>query len=121
VGTRPSDPPGVKADGRTVVTSGSILQMDKLPRSLAVVGAGVVGIEYASMFASLDVDVTVVDQRTRPLEFLDTEIVDEMIHQMQMSGVTFRLSDAVSRIDVVESQRPMALITLKSESMLRPT
>jgi len=121
VGTRPSDPPGVKADGRTVVTSDSILQMEKLPRSLAVVGAGVVGIEYASMFASLDVDVTVVDQRTRPLEFLDTEIVDEMIHQMQMSGVTFRLSDAVSRIDVVESQRPMALITLKSESMLRPT
>jgi NAD(P) transhydrogenase len=80
VGTNPSEPPNVQADGQTVITSDSILSLDRLPKSIAVVGAGVVGIEYASMFAALDVQVTVIDQRPRPLEFLDAEIVDELIY-----------------------------------------
>ena len=54
-----------------------------LPRTLAVVGAGVIGIEYASIFAALGVAVTLVERRERPLEFLDREIVDELIHQMR--------------------------------------
>jgi NAD(P) transhydrogenase len=114
VGTKPSDPPNVVADGRTVITSDSILNLAKLPRNIAVVGAGVVGIEYASMFAALDVQVTVIDQRPRPLEFLDAEIVDELIHQMRKRDVTFRCSETVSRIDVVESPQPKALLTLES-------
>jgi NAD(P) transhydrogenase len=62
----------------------------KLPRKVAVVGAGVIGIEYASMFAALGVHVTVIDKRPRPLEFLDCEITDELVHQMRKSDVTFR-------------------------------
>ena len=54
---------------------------------MAVVGAGVIGIEYASMFAALGVEVTVIDKRDRPLEFLDAEIVDELIHQMRKRNV----------------------------------
>ncbi|MGE0825733.1 MAG: Si-specific NAD(P)(+) transhydrogenase [Candidatus Binatia bacterium] len=102
VGTRPSSPPGIEIDGRTVLTSDEVLQLDSLPRSMVVVGAGVIGIEYASMFAALGVQVTVVDQRVRPLEFLDTEIVDELIHQMRKSDVTFRCGDAVVRIDAMD-------------------
>ena len=102
VGTKPSEPPNVVADGHTVITSDSVLDLQKLPRNIAVVGAGVVGIEYASMFAALDVQVTVIDQRPRPLEFLDAEIVDELIHQMRKRDVTFRCGETVSRIDIVE-------------------
>jgi NAD(P) transhydrogenase len=114
VGTKPSEPPNVVADGHTVITSDSILNLQKLPRTIAVVGAGVVGIEYASMFAALDVQVTVIDQRARPLEFLDAEIVDELIHQMRKRDVTFRCGETVSRIDVVESPLPKALVSLES-------
>ena len=73
--------------------------MTRLPRSLAVVGAGVIGIEYASMFAALGVEVTVIDRRDRPLEFLDAEIVDELIHQMRKRNVSFRLGEAVETLD----------------------
>ena len=60
-----------------------------------MVGAGVIGIEYASIFAALGVAVTLVERRERPLEFLDREIVDELIHQMRNRNVTFRLGEAV--------------------------
>jgi NAD(P) transhydrogenase len=114
VGTIPSDPPKASIDGQTVITSDSILSLDKLPRSIAVVGAGVVGIEYASMFAALDVQVTVIDQRPRPLEFLDAEIVDELMHQMRKHDVTFRCGETVSQIDIVESPQRKALVSLDS-------
>ena len=87
VGTRPSDPPGLKSDGVTLMTSDGLLGLRSLPRTMAVVGAGVIGIEYASMFAALGVDVTIIDKRPRPLEFLDHEIVDELIHQMRKKNV----------------------------------
>ena len=77
---------------------------------MAVVGGGVIGIEYASMFAALGVQVTVVDKRPRPLEFIDQEIVDELIHQLRKSDVTFRSGDAVaSKWPGPRSQGPGAL------------
>jgi NAD(P) transhydrogenase len=100
VGTKPARPSTVDFDGRTVVDSDQILDMDHVPPSMVVVGAGVIGIEYASMFAALGVQVTVIDQRPRPLEFLDHELVDELIHQMRKSDVVFRCGDAVEQIEV---------------------
>jgi NAD(P) transhydrogenase len=114
VGTRPSKPLGVEPDGRTVITSDTVLNLESLPRNLAVVGAGVVGIEYASMFAALGVQVTVIDQRPRPLEFLDYEIVDELIHQMRKSDVTFRCGDAVERIEIIHTSQHQGLLQLAS-------
>ena len=114
VGTRPSDPPGIEADNRTIMTPDSLLDLEKMPRSIAVVGAGVIGIEYASMFAALGVQVTVIDRRPRPLEFLDHEIVDELIHQMRKADVTFRCGEAVERIEVVEVPQRKGLIQLES-------
>ena len=114
VGTHPSDPPGLQADNRTIMTPDCLLDLEQLPRSIAVVGAGVIGIEYASMFAALGVQVTVIDRRPRPLEFLDHEIVDELIHQMRKADVTFRCGEAVEGIEVVEVPQRKGLIELES-------
>jgi NAD(P) transhydrogenase len=114
VGTTPSQPRGIEADDRTIRTSDTVLGLDQLPRTMVVVGAGVIGIEYASMFAALGVQVTVIDQRPRPLEFLDHEIVDELIHQMRKSDVIFRCGDAVEQIDVVGDGKRQGLVSLAS-------
>ncbi len=81
---------------------------------MVVVGAGVIGIEYASMFAALGVQVTVIDQRPRPLRFLDNEIIDELIHQMRKSDVVFRCGDAVQQIEVVGQSPRQGLLRLAS-------
>jgi NAD(P) transhydrogenase len=114
VGTRPSEPSGVRPDGQTIILSDDVLGLAKLPHSMVVVGGGVIGIEYASMFAALGVQVTVVDRRPRPLEFVDGELVDELIHQMRKNGVTFRGGDAVARIDVREGPPRLGVIELES-------
>src|SRR4029434_8616177 len=108
VGTRPSKPLGVEADGQTVTTSDTVLGLEQLPRTMVVVGARVIGIEYASSLAALGVQVTVIDQRPRPLEFLDYEIVDELIHQMRKSDVIFRCGDAVQHIEIVHAPQRQA-------------
>src|SRR5499427_5564393 len=114
VGTRPSKPQGAEPDGQTVITSDDILTLQHLPRTMAVVGAGVIGIEYASMFAALGVHVTVIDQRPRPLEFLDQEIGDELLHQLRNNNVLFRCGDAVEHIDIVQTAQRQGLIRLAS-------
>jgi NAD(P) transhydrogenase len=114
VGTSPSRPRGISPDGEVLLTADTVLDMPALPRSMVVVGAGVIGIEYASMFAALGVHVTVIDQRTRPLEFLDHEIVDELIHQLRKADVVFRSGDAVADVAVVAGAPSQALLRLDS-------
>jgi len=114
VGTRPGDVPGIAPDGVTIITSDTVLDLEKLPQTMAVVGAGVIGIEYASMFAALGVQVTVIDQRPKPLEFLDSEIIDELIHQLRKVNVTFRCGEAVARVDVAQAPQRKGLIQLES-------
>lgn len=70
------------------------------------------------MFAALGIDVTVVDKRERPLEFLDGELVDELLHQMRNAGVTFRLGEAVERLEIVEGPSKRVLIFLESGKRL---
>lgn len=118
VGTCAGKPPGIDPDGQTIITSDHVLTLQQLPRTMAVVGAGVIGIEYASMFAALGVQVTVIDQRPRPLEFLDHEIVDELIHQMRKHNVMFRCGDAVERLDLVQTPQPQGLLHLASGKYL---
>jgi len=114
VGTTPAPPPGVPIEPGLVVSSDELLQLTSLPRRLAVIGAGVIGIEYASMFAALGIEVTVVDKRDRPLEFLDREIVDELLSQMRNADVTFRLGEAVERLEIIE--RPSRRVVMLLES-----
>jgi NAD(P) transhydrogenase len=118
VGTHPAPTPGVAPDGEIVFDSDQILRLKDLPRSIAVVGAGVIGTEYASMFAALGVPVTLVERRDRPLEFLDREIVDELIHQLRGRGVTFRLGECVESLTVSEGPRRQAVLHLESGKRL---
>jgi NAD(P) transhydrogenase len=118
VGTRPAPPPGVQADGDVIITSDGVMQLTRLPRSMVVVGGGIIGIEYASMFASLGVQVTLVDKRSRLLEFLDWEIVDELIHQMRDWNVTFRLGEAVEHLEIAEGTPRRATLFLESGKLI---
>lgn len=114
VGTVPAQPPGICADGEVVITSDGVAQLKRLPRTLAVVGGGIVGIEYASMFAALGVKVTLIERRDCPLEFLDREIVGELLHQMRKRNVTFRFNETVERLVISEESPRRAVIFLQS-------
>lgn len=118
VGTVPAPPLGMKDEHPQIITSDKVMGLERLPRSMVVVGAGVIGLEYASMFGSLGVEVTLVDSRHRPLEFLDTEIVDELIHQMRNYGVTFRLGETVQQMECSEGKPTKAVIYLESGKKL---
>jgi NAD(P) transhydrogenase len=112
VGTCPSVPSGVPIDGEMIITSDELIHLKKLPRTIVVVGGGIIGIEYASMFAALGIEVTLVDKRERPLEFLDREIVDELIHQMRNRDVIFRLGEVVERLELIDGTPRHAAIYL---------
>ena len=118
VGTVPTPPPGVPTDGTLVINSDGVLRLKQLPKSMTVVGAGVIGMEYASMFAGLGVEVTVVDKRDRPLEFIDSEIVDELIHQMRNKDVLFRLNESVEQLEISSGPRTRAIVHLESGKRL---
>jgi NAD(P) transhydrogenase len=113
-GTRPAALSGVTADGETILTTDDIFQLKQVPRSLAVVGAGVIGMEYTSIFAALGVAVTLIERRERLLEFLDREIVEELMHQMRSRNVTFRLGEAVASISLADGPPRKAVINLES-------
>lgn len=118
VGTVPAPPPGVAADGELVITSDGLMDLKRIPRHLVVIGGGVIGIEYASMFAALGVEVTLVDKRDRPLEFLDREVVDELIHQMRNQNVTFRFGEAVEKLDIAPGPPRRVVVYLESGKRL---
>ncbi|MGA8112435.1 MAG: Si-specific NAD(P)(+) transhydrogenase [Actinocatenispora sp.] len=99
VGTRPARPSTVDFDGSTIVDSDQILLMDRIPGSMVVVGAGVIGIEYASMFAALGTKVTVVERRERMLDMCDLEVVEALKYQLRDLAVTFRFRETVARVD----------------------
>ena len=99
VGTVPYRPSDVPFDGETVLDPDDVLELKRLPRTLAVIGAGVIGIEYATIFSALDVKVTVIDPAPTVLPFVDQELVDEFVHDLRDRGVTLRLKSKVSRVE----------------------
>jgi len=101
-GSGPYRPPGIPFDDPDVHDSDTILEIDRIPSSLTVLGGGVMGCEYASMFAVLGTDVHLVDPRERLLPFLDHEIVERLTDGMRALGVAFDLgerADTVARSD----------------------
>jgi NAD(P) transhydrogenase len=105
VGTVPAIPPGFSVDHLSVLTSDDVLTLPKLPRSLLIVGAGVIGLEYATIFAALGVEVTVMDRRNECLEMVDREVIDAFSSQVRMLGVTLRLGESVERVEEVGGRR----------------
>jgi NAD(P) transhydrogenase len=110
-GTRPARPASVEFDDRTIIDSDGIVNLERVPRSMVVAGAGVIGIEYASMFAALGTKVTVVEQRDRMLEFCDIEVVEALKYHLRDLAVTFRFGETVAS---VEARPEGAIASLKS-------
>src|SRR6202158_1683893 len=104
VGTDTTRDPQIPLDGKHVFTSDDVLKLDRLPRTLSVVGAGVIGCEYASIFAALGVRVTLIDKRDRLLPFVDAEIVDTLCYHLRENRVTLRLNESVESIDVADGE-----------------
>lgn len=104
-GTHATREGAIPIDGHHIFLSDDILQLDHLPRTLTVVGAGVIGCEYASIFAALGVRVTLIDQRERLLPFVDAEITDALAYHLRQNRVTLRLGESVSQIEPIQDER----------------
>src|SRR5207237_4760561 len=98
-GTRPARPDSVPFDDKTVFTSDSLLNLDHLPKTMIVVGGGVIGVEYACMLATLGVKVTLIEGRREVMGFLDSEITEAFQYQMRRMGITLRLGEKVAGIE----------------------
>ena len=112
-GTRPARPAHVAFDERQILDSDGILTLEAIPRSMVVVGAGVIGIEYASMFAALGTRVTVVEQRDRMLDFCDSEVVEALKFHLRDLSVSFRFGETVSGVDAGERGTVTTLVSGK--------
>ena len=98
-GTRPARPANIEFDGGRILDSDGILCLEKIPHSLVVVGAGVIGIEYASIFAALGCKVTVVERRDRMLDFCDEEVTQALQYHLRGLAVTFRFRESVAAVE----------------------
>ena len=107
-GTTPARARGAPSDQTSVIDSDGLFRLSDVPKSMIVVGGGVIGLEYACMFSALGVAVTVVDGRHRLLDFLDSEIVDALVYHMRSAGVTFRLGEVVERVECQDSRHVVA-------------
>jgi NAD(P) transhydrogenase len=101
-GTRPARPTSVEFDERTIIDSDGILNLDRIPGSLVVVGASVVGIEYGAIFAALGSKVTIVERRSQLLEFCDRQVVEALQYHLRSLGVTFRFRETVTAVERFE-------------------
>lgn len=98
-GTKTYRPDYVPFNGTTVVDSDEFLELGQIPRSLTVVGAGVIGVEYATMFSALDVRVTLIEPRDSFLDFIDQQTIREFTHQIRENGVDLRLGSEIEKIE----------------------
>ena len=99
VGTTPARPSGVDFDDCTVLDSDGILRLVHLPKTLTVIGGGVIGLEYASMAAALGVHVTLVEKRPHVLDFVDDELVEALQYHLRGLGLVFRLGEEVEAVE----------------------
>jgi NAD(P) transhydrogenase len=97
-GTRPAHSPEIAIDGKRIFDSDQLHSLEDVPRDLVVVGAGIIGLEYASMFAALGVEVTLLDQHPTLLDFVDREIVESLCFQLRQMGTVFRLGEKVIQV-----------------------
>lgn len=116
-GTTPAYPQHVTLDQETIIDSDGILGLKELPHSMVIVGAGVIGAEYASIFSALDISVTLIDSRENMLSFLDREIVDEFVHNLRDRNITIRMGETV--VDVIKDDQGRVQIDLRSGKQVR--
>jgi len=115
VGTKPAASTKVPVNGNTIIDSDQILSMTEMPRTLIVVGGGVIGVEYTCMFATLGVRVILVEKRPRLLEFADSEMVEALSYHLRDIRVTMRLNEEV---ESVEDTGGCVVATLQSKKKI---
>ncbi len=98
-GTKPACSPKVSINGKTIVNSDQVLNLVNLPKTMIVVGGGVIGVEYTCMFAALGVRMTLIERRPRLLEFADQEIVEALSYHLRDARVTMRLNEEVESVE----------------------
>jgi NAD(P) transhydrogenase len=119
VGTCATQDPHIPFDGRRVLSSDDVLKLTEVPKSLTVVGAGVIGLEYASIFAALGSRVTLIDARARLLPFVDGEVVEALAYHLRQQRATLRLGEEVGAIEVEDAPQEGVLVRLKSGKQIR--
>ena len=107
-GTRPAHSSTVPIDGRRVIDSDQLMNLDRFPRELIVVGAGIIGLEYASMITALGIKVTIIEQRPTILDFVDREIIEALDYFMRQRGAVFRLGEKLLSVEIDEKNRVVA-------------
>src|SRR6202451_4187905 len=112
-GTKPAVNPKVPINGRNIIDSDQILSMPQIPRTLIVVGGGVIGAEDACMFATLGARVIIVEKRPRLLEFADTEMVEALSYQMRDHRATMRLNEEVESVEELPDGKVAANLVSK--------
>jgi len=112
-GTKPATNPRVPINGRNIINSDQILSMPQLPKTFIVVGGGVIGVEYACMFATLGVRVIIVEKRPRLLEFADTEMVEALTYHMRDQRATLRLNEEVDSVEELPEGKVAANLVSK--------
>jgi NAD(P) transhydrogenase len=117
VGTEPSRPAGIPFDDTTIIDSDGLLALNQLPKSLTIVGGGVIGCEYASILATLGIPVVLIERRARLLEFVDSELIEALQYQMRSTGVTFRFNEEVTAVEKYSDGS--VVIQLKSGKQIR--
>jgi NAD(P) transhydrogenase len=117
VGTEPARPPEVPFTPGKIIDSNELLKLDKLPKSMTIVGGGVIGTEYASIMAAVGVKVTLVDARNRLLEFVDDEITEALQYRLRELGIRLRLGEKPSSITLASDG--MAELHLASGKTVR--
>ncbi|GGF80839.1 NAD(P)(+) transhydrogenase [Rhizobium wenxiniae] len=99
VGTRPYRPDSIPFDNKTVLDSDELLEIHNLPRSIVVIGAGVIGIEYATIFSALDAAVTVIDPKSTLLDFIDKEIIEDFTYQLRDRNMKLLLGQKAEKVE----------------------
>lgn len=115
-GSRPRQPPCFDFGDAEVYDSDSLLEIDRIPKSLAVIGGGVIGSEYACVFATLGVQITVIELRSRLMSFLDHDVSDALLEEMRVAGIEVKLDSGVERL---ERDGDELKLTLKDNSEMR--
>jgi len=109
VGTKPFRPDYIPFDSTHILDSDEILELSELPRSMTIIGAGVIGVEYATIFSALDVRVTLIEPRSTMLDFLDKELVQDFIYQLRDRGMSLRFGNKVEKVARVEDACEISL------------
>jgi NAD(P) transhydrogenase len=117
-GTRPAHSDDIPIDGKRIFDSDQVHCLDEVPRELIVVGAGIIGLEFASMFATLGVKVTLLDLRPTLLEFVDREIIESLSFQLRQIGTVFRLGEKVVQVGL-DQERDRVFAKLESGKIVR--